>query len=256
MVGADDVIGRIEELVARVLEGTTARLFRVRLQPVQIAKRVIRSMEANQTISLKRTFAPNSYVVSLSGSDFARFERFQRSLERDLAEAVLAGARERGLTLVTFPRVELERSEEVAPGEVRVGCALVDETGEEMAEDSPALRELASGHTQVLDRDKLLSVQPKAPKASLEVAGEGRRVPLGPGTLALGRAPDSDVVLDDRRVSRRHAEVRLRLGRHTLYDLGSTNGTFVNGKRVSEVALSEGDRITLGGATLIYRLED
>ena len=250
------MIGRIEELVARVLEGTTARLFRVRLQPVQIAKRVIRSMEANQTVSFSRTFAPNSYVVSLSGTDFAQFERFKRSLERDLAEAVLAAARDRGLTLLTFPRVELERSEAVGPGEMRVSCALVDETGEEIAEDHPALTKLAAGHTQVLDRDKLLSVQPKAPKANLEISGEGRRVPLGPGTFAIGRAPDNDVVLDDRRVSRRHAEIRLRLGRHALYDLGSTNGTFVNGKRVSEVALSEGDRITLGAAALIYHVED
>ncbi len=256
MVGADDVISRIEEMVARVLEGTTARLFRVRLQPVQIAKRVIRAMEANQTVSFNRTFAPNSYLVSLSGTDHAQFERFQRSLERDLAEAVLAAARERGLTLLTFPRVEIERSRAVAPGEVRVSCALVDETGEEMAEDHPALRQLASARTQVLDRDKLLAVQPKAPKAALEVVGEERRIALGAGTFSIGRSPESEIVLDDRRISRRHAEIRLRLGRHTLYDLGSTNGTFVNGKRVTEVALSEGDRITLGAATLVYRLEE
>ncbi len=250
------VISRIEEMVARVLEGTTARLFRVRLQPVQIAKRVIRSMEANQTVSFNRTFAPNSYLVSLSGIDYGQFERFKRSLERDLAEAVLAAARERGLTLLSFPRVEIERSEDVAPGGVRVTCALVDEAGEEMAEGHPAVRELASGRTQVLDRDKLLAVQPKAPKAALEVVSEGRRVALGAGTICIGRSPENDIVLDDRRVSRRHAEVRLRLGRHTLYDLGSTNGTFVNGKRVSEVALSEGDRITLGAATLVYRLDE
>lgn len=256
MVGDASVIGRIEEFVARVLEGTTARVFRVRLQPVQIAKRVLRSMEAHQTVSLNRTFAPNSYVVSLSPGDFHEFEQFKGSLERDLAEAVLAGARERGLTLVTFPRVELERSEDTAPGEVKVSCALVDETGEEMAGDHPALRELASGRTQVLDRDKLLSVQPKAPKASLEISGEGRRIPVGAGTITIGRAPDNDIVLDDRRVSRRHAEVRLRLGRHALYDLGSTNGTVVNGKRVTEVALSEGDRITLGAATLVYHVEE
>ncbi|TMD58592.1 MAG: DUF2662 domain-containing protein [Chloroflexi bacterium] len=250
------VIARIEDFVTRVLEGTTARLFHVKLQPVQIAKRVIRAMEANQTVSLNRTFAPNSYVVSLSGPDYEQFERFKRSLERDLAEAVLAGARERTLTLTSFPRVEIDRSEAVATGEVRVRCALVDETGEEMPEDHPALRELASGHTQILDRDKLLAVQPRGPKASLEMSGEGRRVPVGAGTISIGRAPDNDIVLDDRRVSRRHAEVRLRLGKHTLYDLGSTNGTFVNGKKVNEIALSEGDRITFGAATLIYHAEE
>jgi hypothetical protein len=250
------MIGRIEDFVARVLEGTSARLFHQKLQPVQIAKRMIRAMEANQTISLNRTFAPNSYVVSLAAADYEQFEGFKRSLERDLAEAVLAAARERSLTLTSFPRVEIDRSDALTAGEVRVRCALVDEAGEEMPENHPALRELASGRTQILDRDKLLAVQPKGPKASLEVAGEGRRVPLGAGTISVGRAPDNDIVLDDRRVSRRHVEIRLRLGKHTLYDLGSTNGTFVNGKKVNEIALSEGDRITLGAATLIYHAEE
>ncbi len=251
------MIARIEDFVARVLEGTTARLFRVRLQPVQIAKRVIRTMEANQIVSLNRTFAPNSYVVGLSPTDHAQFEQFKRSLESDLAEAVLAAARERELTLLSFPRVDIERSEDVGPGEVRVRCALVDEAGEEVGEDDhPALTGTSAGHTQVLDRDKLLSVQPKSPKAYFEVHGEGRRIALGAGTLSFGRSPENEVVLDDRRVSRRHAEIRLRLGRHALYDLASTNGTFVNGKRVSEVVLSEGDRVTLGAATLVYHVEE
>ena len=249
------MIAKLEDFVTRLLEGTTARLFRVRLQPVQIAKRVIRAMEANQTISLSRTFVPNSYVVSLSPADHEEFERFQRSLERDLAEAVLSAARERDLTLLSFPRVELRRSDDVGPGEIRVSCALVDESGEEVGEGHPALSGARVGHTQILDRDKLLAVQPRAPTAYLEGQGEDRRVPLGPSTLTLGRAPDNDIVLDDRRVSRRHAEIRFRLGRHTLYDLGSTNGTFVNGKRVSEVALSEGDRVTLGAATLVFHAE-
>jgi hypothetical protein len=249
------LIARVEDLVARLLEGTAARLFRVRLQPVQIAKRLIRVMEANQTVSLNRIFAPNSYVVSLSGTDYTQFERFRRSLERDLSEAVLAGARERELTLLSYPRVEIERSEEVAPGEVRVHCALVDEAGEEVSADHPAVVGVAAGHTQVLDRDKLLSVPPKGPKAYIEVHGEGRRLDLGSGTLTIGRSPENDLVLDDRRVSRKHAEIRLRLGRYTLYDLSSTNGTFLNGKRVSEVALSQGDRITLGAAVLIYHVE-
>lgn len=249
------MIAKLEDFVTRLLEGTTARLFRVRLQPVQIAKRVIRAMEAHQTVSLNRTFAPNSYVVWLSPTDHLEFERFQRSLERDLSEAVLSAARERDLTLLTFPRVEIGRSEEVARGDVRVSCALVDDSGEEVGEGHPALSGERAERTQILDREKLLAGRPPPPAAYLEMQGEERRLALGAGTLSLGRAPENDIVLDDRRVSRRHAEIRFRLGRHTLYDLGSTNGTFVNGKRVSEVALSEGDRVTLGAATLVYHAE-
>src|SRR5437899_12657478 len=109
------MLERLEALASRVIEGWTARLFRARLQPVQIAKRVIRAMEAHQTISLAKTFVPNSYVVSLAPTDYAEFEQYKRSLERDLAEAVLGAARHRNLTLLASPTVELGQNHEVSP---------------------------------------------------------------------------------------------------------------------------------------------
>ncbi len=246
------MIGKIEDLVARVLEGTTARLFRVRLQPVQIAKRVIRAMEANQHVSVDRTLVPNSYVVLLSPSDHAQFERFQKSLERDVADAVAAAAHDRGFVMLSSPRIEIERSEHVAAGDVRVECLLVDDAGQALAAEEVGP---SAGKTQVLDREKLLAARPKVPRAWLEMADDARRIELEGPTLTLGRSPENDVVVGDRRVSRRHAEIRARLGRHTLYDLQSTNGTFVNARRISEVVLSNGDRIILGGATIVYRTE-
>lgn len=253
------MLERLETMASRLIEGWSARLFRARLQPVQLAKRLIRSMEAHQTISLAKTFVPNSYVVSLSPVDFAQFEQYRRSLERDLAEAVLGAARDRSFTLLAYPTVELEEDPDVAPGDLRVACALVDASGEEVGADEPEkLGAVASGHTMILDRDALLRARPRAPQGTL-VAREGtlrREVPLTGEPVGVGRDPKNDVVLDDRRVSRRHAEIRLRLGRYTLYDLQSTNGTFVNGRRIAEMVLSDGDRIDIGGAELVVRLED
>ena len=249
---------RLEAFASRLIEGWSARLFGAKLQPVQIAKRLIRAMESNQTISLSKTFVPNSYVVSLSPSDFSQFEQYRRSLEQDLAEAVLGGARDRNYTLLAFPTVEIERDEDLAPGDLRVSCALVDASGEEGTPDAKMLGAVEAGHTMVLDREKLLREKPRAPKASVTlVEGADRRtVSLGPEPLAIGRDPQNDVVLDDRRVSRKHAEVRLRLGRYTLYDLQSTNGTYVNGRRVAEMVLSDGDRISIGGVELQFRATD
>src|SRR5439155_1286905 len=85
-------------------------------------------------------------------------------------------------------------------------------------------------------------VRPRAPKAMIEQR-DASPVRLGPDPLLIGRDPQNDVVLDDRRVSRKHAEIRLRLGRYTLYDLQSTNGTYVNGRRVAEKVLDDGDKI-------------
>ena len=245
-------------MASRVIEGWSARVFRARLQPVQIAKRVIRAMEAHQTISLAKTFVPNSYVVSLAPTDYAEFEQYKRSLERDLAEAVLGAARDRSFTLLAYPTVELEENEDVSPGDVRVACALVDASGEEVPANEPErLGGVAAGHTMVLDRDALLATKPRAPQGAI-VAREGsvrREVPLTADPITVGRDPKNDIVLDDRRVSRRHAEIRLRLGRYTLYDLQSTNGTFVNGRRIAEIVLSDEDRITIGGAELTVKLE-
>ena len=252
------MLERLEAMASRVIEGWTARLFRARLQPVQIAKRVIRAMEAHQTISLAKTFVPNSYVVSLAPSDYAQFEQYKRSLERDLAEAILGAARDRRFTLLAYPTVEIEEDEDVSAGDLRVACALVDASGEEVPADEPErLGGVQAGHTMILDRDALRAARPRAPLGVI-VAREGsvrREVPLTAEPITVGRDPKNDIVLDDRRVSRRHAEVRLRLGRYTLYDLQSTNGTFVNGRRIAEMVLSDDDRITIGGADLVVRLE-
>ena len=252
------MLERLEAMASRVIEGWSARLFRARLQPVQIAKRVIRAMEAHQTISLAKTFVPNSFVVSLSPTDYAEFEQYKRSLERDLAEAVLGAARDRRFTLLAYPTVELEEDDDISPGDVRVACALVDASGEEVPSGEPErLGGIAAGHTMVLDREALLSAKPRAPQGSI-VAREGtveREVRLSAEPITVGRDPKNDIVLDDRRVSRRHAEVRLRLGRYTLYDLQSTNGTFVNGRRIAEMVLSDEDRIAIGGAELVVKLE-
>ena len=244
---------RLEHLASRLIEGWTGRLFGAKLQPVQLAKRLIRAMESHQTISLAKTFVPNSYVLSLAPVDFAAFEQYRRSLERDLAEAVLGASRDRGFTLLAYPTVELERDEDVPPGDVRVSCALVDATGEEVDPAPDALGAVQPGHTMVLDRDALLRDRPRAPKAEIELVKERRRVTLGPEPCTFGRDPQNDIVIDDRPVSRKHAEIRLRLGRYTLYDLQSTNGTFVNGRRIAEVVLSDGDRITICGNDMILR---
>src|SRR5688500_20255588 len=89
---------RLESFVSRLIEGWSARLFGAKLQPVQIAKRLIRTMEAHQTLSLSQTFVPNSYVVSLSATDYAQSEQYRRSLERDLPEAGLSASPERNST--------------------------------------------------------------------------------------------------------------------------------------------------------------
>jgi hypothetical protein len=82
----------------------------------------------------------------------------------------------------------------------------------------------------------------RRPRGLLEGAAGGR--------LVLGRSPGCQLVFDDDTVSRRHAELRFDEGRWMLRDLGSSNGTWVNGRRVMEAEVAPGDEVQLGGCAL------
>ena len=89
-------------------------------------------------------------------------------------------------------------------------------------------------------------------REELVIVHEGQRTPIEASVVQIGRAPGCDIVLDDRNVSRRHAEIRRRGPVVVLIDLDSTNGTIVNGRRVREHPLADGDRITLGNSRLTF----
>ena len=86
-------------------------------------------------------------------------------------------------------------------------------------------------------------------RSSRSVAFDGR-------PLTIGRAPDNGVVIRDGRASRHHARIDGRRGSLVLTDLGSTNGSFVNDRRVESIALGEGDRIRIGTTTLLIESID
>jgi pSer/pThr/pTyr-binding forkhead associated (FHA) protein len=95
------------------------------------------------------------------------------------------------------------------------------------------------------------SAPPQLPRAFVILDGE-RTISLREPVLNLGRRLDNQIIVDDPRVSRSHAQLRLRFGHYVVYDLGSTGGTFVNGKRIEECVLRPGDVISLGGVPVIY----
>ena len=90
------------------------------------------------------------------------------------------------------------------------------------------------------------------PRERAVLLWDGHELPLDQGVVVLGRSSGCDVVVDDPNVSRRHAEIR-RLGEgYSLVDLGSTNGTEVNGQRVGETSLMNGDVIGVGTTRLTF----
>lgn len=226
------------------------------MQPVELARKLAKEMDAHKTAGVARVYVPNEYTVYLSGRDRARIEGYERSLEQELSGYLLEHARRRGYDLLTRPAVEFETDERLRLGEFGIQTRLVKPPAHEG--DSPSQGE--EGHTMVYTAPR--------PRAAAEPAAEplvatraiveldGRRYVLDGPRATVGRARDADCVLRDPNVSRRHAELRREpSGDWTIADLGSTNGVKVNGRRVGTSRLRPGDQVTLGTTTFKFEVE-
>jgi hypothetical protein len=235
-------MSRVERFFERLVERPSARLFRTRLQPLQVLRRIERAMESNRGAEGRRGLVPDQFVVHLHPDDLAALTPADQ-VAAELASGALTFARARGYSLRDRPRVTLQPDTSVRAGEVEVKASV-----------SPA-REAGSEPEQVDGGTRVFEVPVvRAPDVVLEVREPNlppRRVPASGKPIAIGRSPDCELVLRDSRVSRRHARLTARDGVLVLTDLGSTNGTRVNGHRVSEVVLGAGDRIMIGETTLV-----
>ena len=239
------VLTRIEGLLEGLFEGEFTRVFRPRVQPAEIAKRLERSMEANQTVGVGKVFVPNVYEAALNPRDFEAYERYSESLGRELVVYLQERARDLGLTFISRPQVRLVSEPSVRSGSVAVRSWLQD------PEQQEAGQELE--FTQPIEISRTRRREPQ--QATLTVvagAQAGQRFVLSPGRIQVGRGLDNQVVLEDSRISRNHAEFYMRGNEWYLRDLDSTNGTYVNGYGIRERALESGDRISHGGVELTF----
>jgi FHA domain-containing protein len=249
----------IERFFERLFERPTARLFRTRLQPVQLQRRIERSMESERLAASDRTLAPNRFVVRLHPDDLAGFDEMELTLAAELADAALVFARARKYTLVDRPRVDLLADPTVERADIRVDARFADPIA---GRTSPVAHE-EGGHEKGWRPDHSSTIVftvpvPSAPSAWLRVHephGGVREVAIGAG-ITIGRATDNDLVLRDERVSRHHGRIAGRRGTLLYTDLGSTNGTDVNGERVTEVVLGAGDQLRIGGSTLEVKVDE
>lgn len=234
-------LSRFEQFMEHMVEGSVARLFRSPVQPVEIARRLERAMESNQSISVRRVIVPSFYRAYLNPQDFAAFQPVRAQLEQEMATYLSELAQERNFTMLEHPRVVLAEEASVP----RRGIQVVAE----MANSQP------SESTQVMS--PVTTPAPAARKGHamllLQTPSGPQPIPLETTTATIGRGLSNDVILEDTRVSRHHAQMRYKARRFWITDLGSTNGTFVNGERISETALRDGDIVSLGGLELTFR---
>lgn len=250
----------IERFFERLFERPSARLFRARLQPVQLQRRIERAMEGERLTTSDRTLVPNRYVVHVHPDDLAEFGDMTGTLATELADGALAFARAHRYTVVDRPRVDLIADPKVERTDIRVEARFADAVPGRAGHGPVALAYEEDRAAESADptATRIYAIpKPAAPRAVLRVAdpdGRTRDVVVPPEGLTIGRATDNDLVAVDGRVSRHHGRIVGRRGTLVYSDLGSTNGSRVNGVAVTEVVLGVGDRLEVGDTALVVEV--
>jgi hypothetical protein len=214
---------QIEQRLERLVEGAFAKAFRSGLQPVEIARRLAREMDLGRSVGVQGVVAPNQFEIVLAPEDFDRFESFGEELVRELVDVAIEHAADEAYLLLGPVEVSLVADPEVAPG------LIVINSGVEASVPSKLILTDARGREFQIDLDG--------------------------GEATIGRLASCELVLsDDPNVSRRHARVQLRSVSVVVTDLGSTNGTMLNGKLITEAELREGDVLGIGRTQLTVHL--
>lgn len=211
-----------ERRLEHAVEGVFSRVFKNGVRPIEIGRKLTREMDDNRTVDVRgRTVAPNSFTVAISDADGDQFVDIADSLARELSDAAREHARDEGYSFLGPVEVEL-----VVDDAQRTGTFAIESRFKEGSGGAGA--------------------------GSL-VLPSGERYVLREQATTIGRLPDCDITLVDANVSRNHAEIRPRNDGFVLVDLGSTNGSTVNGVPVIERELRDGDELGFGSIRLTFQ---
>ncbi len=250
------VLRNIEHRIEGLFEGVFGRAFRTHVQPVELARKLVKEMEDHRVISVSRVYAPNEYVVYLGPSDREQFESYEESLRTELQDYVAENARRERYELLSPPIVKFETDDDLEMGEFGIATRMVQ--GAVPKPDAPP-SEPVPGATMVyrkpVETESVSAEELGVGRETIILEVDGRRHELDGAQTVIGRSKDCDIQLADPNVSRRHAEIRQEGAAYWAIDLDSTNGMEVNGRRQKRAKLRQGDRIIVGSTELVFRRE-
>ncbi|MEV8041651.1 DUF3662 and FHA domain-containing protein [Arthrobacter sp. NPDC080082] len=235
------LLDKVERGIEKAVRGVFSTGSRARVEPVEIASHLRREVDDKAiTIAAGRTLAPNVFDVLLSGDDFERAQEWGTPLAEELCDVVINHVRSQGYTLQGPVRISFRHDGDRKAGDFDISSRTEKSGGAPAAGPTP------------------MPVTPsRQPAANLQPVLDinGQRYSLNAPSVVLGRSSEADILIDDTGVSRRHLEIRTGHGTAQAIDLGSTNGSYVDGhKVVGSAELSDGATITMGRTKIIFRL--
>ncbi|MGZ3561424.1 MAG: FhaA domain-containing protein [Vulcanimicrobiaceae bacterium] len=229
-------IGRIEDACAAFIERAFAKTFPSDLEPAQIARKLVSTMEARTQTEDGRTFAPSHYAVFVNPTDFERLTPHQEYLLREWAALLSDVAGHVGIAFTDgVPSVSLDRHDGIVAGAVEIDVWSAEQAALARASEPSPVRPFQLRIVKGVPPDAVYQLKPMT---------------------RVGRSDDRDLFLVDPSVSRAHAIIETDGGEPIVHDLGSTNGTFVNGERISSRRLKPGDLVAFGNTQMRLEVAD
>jgi hypothetical protein len=262
------VLQRFERRLEGMVGLAFARIFKGKVHPAEIAKALTREADEQRSILGEgRVLAPNVYVVRLGELDFEHLAQWSEQLAGELADMVAEHCESEGYQVFDKVTVRLERDDELPTGVFEVSSHVADPARPPAPASMPPI---SAGHAALpplppirgrvasdtgRQGSSVIGRSGSRPGIThvLVVDGPGTRHELSTGRNVIGRGTEADIRLPDTGVSRKHVDVVLDGSTAIAEDLGSTNGTLVNGRRISRQPLSDGDVIRIGHSVLVYR---
>jgi hypothetical protein len=254
------ILRNIEKRMESLVEGVFGRAFRRQIHPVEIAKGLTKQMDEGRMVSISRTYAPNDFTVHLSEEDAESIRAYRDALRDELIQYASTHAENKDYHLMTPPKVRFEAEDSLRFGEFGITAKL---TGGQGPREKDAPQD-TSGQTRIFRTEETAGARDQGTSAIsaeeaqkhglarevIELVLNDRTYPLeGHGPWTVGRSPENDIVVPDPNVSRRHARVSRADNGFIVEDLGSTNGTLLDGAPIDRERIESGDELTFGQST-------
>jgi hypothetical protein len=231
------VLQRFEQRLEGLVTGAFARAFRSAVQPVELAAALQREVDNSaQILSRERRLVPNDFTIELSTADNEQLSPYGGQLTDELKDLLRQHADQQRYVFAGPVSITFKENGDLGTGRFRVASKA-------MAQVTP------------VEGQRMTDTAVRRAPVILELGG--MKHPLEPPGVVIGRGSEADLRVSDPGVSRRHVEIRVRPDEDdvvvTVVDLGSTNGTRVNGKRVQHATLDDGAQIEIGSTKMVLR---
>lgn len=284
-------LSTFESFLERIFQAPFNKLFPSRLEPIELGHKLERAMDDNTLLRHDGRFiVPNVYDMYVSIKDHQYLSPNQGMLIKDWQEQLITYARHRQYVLSDNPVLRLHSDTSLKAGQVRIEAAADESAGGHMATQALSAEQLAKLQAQFSQNQQDMVQAQGMPQGAAPTAGnsapnqhyQGSAANIPPAmpptpliphaqltitlpqggqrvyriekpVVSIGRQLDNDIIVEDKRVGRYHAQIKFDGQHFTIFDLGSTNGTLINQvPGVRQHALRNGDVFTIGSYDFHY----